>query len=542
MLKANNEIFNELLYKLNSTFVDYEMENQSLNEEIKRLKMENDEQQTKIKKANSLDPLLKSLFSYVLTNVPFTSFHMFLAENSEDNTINRVELAHKLIKLEEYDFVLNWCKYIISLQFSEVADVKRWSPIIIEVLNKIMDREYEEIGERNEKYLSVLQFIHDVLYSEYHDVMFEYLEKFFDFFHDLIIDNNEPAVILKYIDCILDYNHKEIFSKLMNNLVDDWPFLDSNVSESEFTRFLFYAFLNELDTKLVDKAKIANKFLLTNSPEINLYTTFYSTINEEIPYPIGKIKIEELKSKQTIFDENHFKWILEKIYQRLTKFESKPLDKVRKNEVLKQQDVYRIKQVYYIPNIIAKKHSDLLNHLNKESVVLELYKNKFDFLVRKEIVVNTLFSKNTGKHYVTERMVKEINKKTGNLWFDVRESSSERVFQENHSTLFNWPLTDTSVAKSSLGETELRNNSDLKKLGYQITGLTRQKRWEILTTKAIPVLGLKKIVYTISFLVRGRKSMKNGLIRNKNSITEWEHDLSKLKQNYYKKDFQWPQT
>jgi hypothetical protein len=53
---------------------------------------------------------------------------------------------------------------------------------------------------------------------------------------------------------------------------------------------------------------------------------------------------------------------------------------------------------------------------------------------------------------------------------------------------------------------------------------------------------LKKVVYTIAFLVRGRKAMKNGLVRNRNAITEWESDLEKLKKFHYKNDFVWPST
>jgi hypothetical protein len=541
VLKAKSEMVQELLYKLDSTCVEYELQIQKLNEEIERITIENNKQ-IELAKANSTEPLLKSLFSYLLTNVPFTMVHMFLSNNKEDDTNNRLDLARKLMKQEEYDFILNWCKHIISLQYSESIDVKKWSPIIIEVMNQIMDKDYENIEERNEKYLSVLQFIHDLLYSEYHDVMFEYLERFFDYFHDLILDNNEPIIILKYIDCILDYNHKEIFSKLMNDLVVEWPFLDANVTEIEFTKILFYAFLNDLDIELVDQAKEGSKFLLSNSPEINLYNTLYSTMNREISHQIGKRKIEDLKSKQTIFEENHFKWILEKIYQALSKLETNLQDEEKKKEVLAQQNLNRTKQLYYIPKTIIQKYPDIMDHLNKEKVVLSLHENKHDFMVRKEIVVDAMFSKNTSKYYVTEGMVKEIKKKASNLWFDIRESSSEKAFQENHPTLFKWPSTDISEGKSSSGETELRNNSDLKKIGYQITGMTRQKRWEILSTKAVPQLGLKKVVYTIAFLVRGRKSMKNGLVRNKNSITEWEHDLAKLKQTYYKKDFNWPQT
>ncbi|MGG3469005.1 hypothetical protein ABES02_16175 [Neobacillus pocheonensis] len=542
MLKAKSEMVQELLYKLDSACEEYESQIKLLKEEIESLTIENNKLR-ELDNANSTDDILKSLFTYLLNNVPFTMLHTFLAVNIEDDTNNRLEIARKLMEQQQYEFVLNWCKHIISLQYSESVDVKKWSPVLIEVMNQIMDKDYEDIEERNNKYLSVLQFIHDLLFSEYHDVMFEYLEKFFNYFHELILDNNEPIIILKYIDCILDYNQKELFSKLMNDLVDEWPFLDANVSETEFTRLLFYAFLSDLDTELLDQAKEGTKFLRLNSPEMKLYNTFYKIINREIPLKIGLKTIEDLKSKQSIFDENHFNWILEKIHQLLTQMESNLMDiEKQREEALSQQNVKRTKHLYLITKTLMQKYQDPLDPLKKERVVLSLHKNKYDFMVRKEMFVDAMFSKNTGKYYVTDEMVSAIRKQAGSLWFDVRKSSSEKDFQENHPTLFKWPSTDISESKSPVGGTELRNNSDLKRLGYQITGLTRQERWGILSTKAVPQLGLKKVVHTIAFLVRGRKSMKNGLVRNRNSITEWEHDLAKIKQTYYKNEFGWPKT
>ena len=72
--------------------------------------------------------------------------------------------------------------------------------------------------------------------------------------------------------------------------------------------------------------------------------------------------------------------------------------------------------------------------------------------------------------------------------------------------------------------------------------MKRNQRWDILTGKAVPQLGLKSVAYTIAYLIRGRKAMKNGMNRNQYAITEWEYDLQRLKDKYYKKEFKWPST
>lgn len=90
-------------------------------------------------------------------------------------------------------------------------------------------------------------------------------------------------------------------------------------------------------------------------------------------------------------------------------------------------------------------------------------------------------------------------------------------------------------------ENNLNMESELKRLGYQITGLTRTKRWIILE-QAVRKLGLKRVAYTIAHHVKLRKGQKDGERKFSYSITEWEYDLSQLKEKYYKNDFSWPKT
>jgi hypothetical protein len=87
----------------------------------------------------------------------------------------------------------------------------------------------------------------------------------------------------------------------------------------------------------------------------------------------------------------------------------------------------------------------------------------------------------------------------------------------------------------------LNGKSELRKRGYQITGTTREQRWKVLQ-RTVSEIGLKKVPYTIAGNVKLRKGQKDGVEKFSYAISEWEHDLAKLKRKYYKKDFNWPKT
>lgn len=78
-------------------------------------------------------------------------------------------------------------------------------------------------------------------------------------------------------------------------------------------------------------------------------------------------------------------------------------------------------------------------------------------------------------------------------------------------------------------------------MGYQITNTSREVRWSVLQ-RAVPTMGLKKVAYNIASHIKLRKGQKNGNEKFSYAVREWEHDLIKLKSQYYKKDFTWPST
>jgi hypothetical protein len=110
---------------------------------------------------------------------------------------------------------------------------------------------------------------------------------------------------------------------------------------------------------------------------------------------------------------------------------------------------------------------------------------------------------------------------------------------------FRWPGTE-ALESDGTGDSsgEFQSETPLHRLGYQITGLSRARRWQVLTV-AVPSLGLEEVAGTIASNLRLRRAQVGGANRYANAIGEWEHDLSRLQTTYYsgsRENFQWPST
>lgn len=98
-------------------------------------------------------------------------------------------------------------------------------------------------------------------------------------------------------------------------------------------------------------------------------------------------------------------------------------------------------------------------------------------------------------------------------------------------------------------ETGWREETPLYELGYSIVSPVsrqnrpRRERWRILTEKALPVLGLHEVAWTIADNCRVRKL--NDREKYANAIAQWEHDLARLKRVFYHEkvaSWSWPST
>lgn len=122
---------------------------------------------------------------------------------------------------------------------------------------------------------------------------------------------------------------------------------------------------------------------------------------------------------------------------------------------------------------------------------------------------------------------------------------SQKIDAAPRSETFSWPSTEAEES-TRVGDSELdlQPQSRLKQLGYDTTK-SRSERWRILTNRAVPELELPKVAGFIAWLCRTRKSQKGGRQKFINPITEWEHDLARLKRELYpnyRPRFNWPNS
>jgi hypothetical protein len=100
------------------------------------------------------------------------------------------------------------------------------------------------------------------------------------------------------------------------------------------------------------------------------------------------------------------------------------------------------------------------------------------------------------------------------------------------------PTTRRSTALSA----NFQDETELHRLGYNVSELSRWGRWDVLTRTAVPQLGLRAVVETIAGLIRVRKLAADGATRYERAIGEWEYDLSRLRMELFDGSFDWPVT
>lgn len=148
-----------------------------------------------------------------------------------------------------------------------------------------------------------------------------------------------------------------------------------------------------------------------------------------------------------------------------------------------------------------------------------------------------------------ENNITQIRKQASGCQFQINEwGAVPKIMSpvtEPKKQEFQWPSTyavETLKPGNKSDSNRFGLESPLHKLGYRITDSNRTKRWIILENKALPKLGLGKVANVIATNVKARKRQKGGAKKYSHAIFEWEYDLKKLKDTFYRRDFQWPTT
>jgi hypothetical protein len=110
---------------------------------------------------------------------------------------------------------------------------------------------------------------------------------------------------------------------------------------------------------------------------------------------------------------------------------------------------------------------------------------------------------------------------------------------------FQWPTTEAEeVVRPSANQPDYDPETELHAMGYVVgkNGLSAPARWRILEG-AVDTLGLKAVAYIIASNCRRFKRQKGGREKYAEALADWEHDLAKLKDRFYRGyTFRWPGT
>lgn len=417
-------------------------------------------------------------------------------------------------------------------------DIERLLSFILQFFNM----KYEDSIDLDYLYRVVMSVLQQM--PETHDVEM-FLHNNNEVISDRILDLNDPCLISELAVTHFRKNLPTILSTYLNKVIDQWDFLDANIDQRSFIRLFWITFNLGLDKPFINVLDESAAFLEGDLPEAKIFTVYQ---NPNLDPVSKKVEIEGLKRKLRYFDKEESKLIFPSLDKRLVKMIMKANTNKLRNESSQETSVpSSVRKMMYVvklpnENPVFPGTKATLTH---EWIQLAFFNDVFFNSPPKYVSVKVLSQNQTGKVYVTSSILQEIKSMIGRKKFiDVRsfEAKGNEAIN-NMSGNFHWPSTEI-IGNGIIDSNEnslLNEVSDLKRIGYQITGLTREKRW-LLLEKAVKQLGLKKVAYTIAQNVKLRKGQKNGERKFSYAISEWEYDLSKLKKHFYKNEFTWPST
>jgi hypothetical protein len=346
-----------------------------------------------------------------------------------------------------------------------------------------------------------------------------FIEERHDDLFERVLSLNEPSLITKYLRLLMEYEFTDVVKRSMQHILDvEWGFIDSSLTRNDFIFLLWYSYLFDYDEDLIDLGSISLQWFDANVNELALY--FYLYDEDRIDKDTYLKKVSKF-NKGTVLTPQEKELVLRKVKKNIDgRFDKQVKPPVFYDPILVIQDKWE-------PYFLNK------GNLQKQFISIPLYRSKRDNLAHAFVDKKVLVDKDKKRVFITESDLNKITK-------EYKLFPKTQNVNTNH---FAWPSTDVSGEKGNeRDENTLSEKSALMLMGYKLSGkITRAKRWEILQ-KAVPELGLRRVAMTIAYNVKLRKGQKNGVTKYSNAITEWEHDLAKLKFHFYEKDFNWPKT
>ena len=90
------------------------------------------------------------------------------------------------------------------------------------------------------------------------------------------------------------------------------------------------------------------------------------------------------------------------------------------------------------------------------------------------------------------------------------------------------PFPDYLIYKESVSDKNYLQETRLHALGYQISDLNSEERWDILKFVAIPMLGAKEVVRTIMAVISSRIARPANADKFRHAIKGWNKDLNAI--------------
>ncbi len=546
---SKDSIFQVLGKELDTLITSYEnqitqlrRENQSLFSINQKLKQENQDLQNQLLLSSQVqvditeEELFLSLFSQMTNGISYELIDKWFLSSTKMESYFLLVTLKNFIEEQNYEM----SRYIIDCFAHNQAPLfesTKNDEIFGEILMMIFLNDNQEINSQfDELLMSTLDLLQLLHKTKKKKLIIHFLKEHLANLTDNVFNLNEPLIITNFLRVCFVFHLLDELSEILTYMLKiEWGFLDSNIAKDEFTFLLWYSYLFNLDQELLEKAEISRKWF-QKSKDLSLYYYLYDCLNQKVSPDKSTFLLqkEQLQASRLMINVE-----IEEIVGKVEKELKALAPKIHRAPLYDNK--LRVVKDNLFDTVIEQLD------LEEKLLMLPLYQSINDNFASKYIQAMVWMSEVGRVAYLSEDHLREIKKQYYPVKPKVKEYSMPIVKQMTTpastkiSDEFKWPNTDIGekTHAEELDDTKLNEHSALKLMGYQITGLTRDKRWSILKN-AVPTLGLKKVATIIAYNVKLRKGQKNGMKKFHYAITEWEHDLKKLKETYYKKDFKWP--
>lgn len=349
-------------------------------------------------------------------------------------------------------------------------------------------------------------------------------------------------LILEFLHTCLITGNRRVFILLFERILNNWDVFSGQITEKKIEKLLWYGFVIGYDSILLKRGSLDGVLLESNRAGIKLYKYLQNKLSNQKSSNLNYIEkvIDAINNKASFssFEKEHIIGRIEIRAKVSISDMRSPKNSKSSKDVIFSKDIRRLSPYSLPPGTTLGKIKKKVN------VTVAVYESKISPSIIKTLKVELFTDRNQIDYYATKKTIKTLKEasRTGHLSARIvempkvkKEKTQIKVANEE---LFKWPSTEVNQTNTK-NDLALSEKSALRKLGYQITDSTKSERWSILE-QAVPKLGLRTVAYTIAGNVKLRKGQKNGPAKFRYAISEWEHDLNKLKQAYYKKDFPWP--